>query len=319
MGNPFGPTKTQNQRGAVLIAGNTAFLVFGGLYGDCGTYYGWVIGVPLDGNPANIHAWKTQVQGAAIWGPSGAASDGTSVFVTTGNGFSMSATYAESEGLFRLGLDLSFTNTSPNFFAPANWKPLDNADLDLGGSGPMIVDAPSMTPSALALAAGKDGQLYLVDRGNLGGVGGATVGTAPMSGGSFIQAGASANLPGGTFVVVRGEAAGTSCPGTAGNLIAVRLDPAATNRMSTVWCADPLGTGSPIITTSDGTNDALVWIAGAEASNALHAWDLLTGQLVFGGGGAADAVPNVRHYSSPIAANGRIVVAGDGHLYAFKP
>ncbi|HEV3190053.1 MAG TPA: hypothetical protein VGY54_06125, partial [Polyangiaceae bacterium] len=168
-------------------------------------------------------------------------------------------------------------------------------------------------------AAGKDGQLYLLDRTSLGGVGGATVGTALMSSGSFIQAAASANLPSGTFVVVRGEAAGASCPGTAANLIGVRLDPAAPNRMATVWCANPLGTGSPIITTSDGAKDALVWSAGAESSNALHAWDLQTGLLVFGGGAAGDAIPNVRRHSSPIAANGRIVVAGDGHLYAFKP
>jgi outer membrane protein assembly factor BamB len=319
-GNAFGATKTQNQRSAVLVAGGKAYFAFGGHFGDCGVYYGWVIGVPLDGNPTNVRAWRSQVQGAPIWGPGGPASDGMSVFVTTGNGFSMSATPAESEGLLRLGLDLSFTNTNPDFFAPADWKALDNNDLDLGSSGPLLIDAPSIMPSALAMAAGKDGKLYLLDRNNLGGVGAATLGTALMSSGSFIQAGAWANLPGGTFVVVRGGAAGVSCPmGTTGNLIAVRLDPAAQNRMSTVWCADSLGAGSPIISTSDGTNDALVWSAGAEVSNALHAWDLHTGQLVFGGGGAGDAIPNVRHYSSPIVANGRVVVAGDGHVYTFKP
>jgi len=320
LGNAFGATKTQNQRSAVLVVGGKAYFAFGGHFGDCGVYYGWVIGVPLDGNSTNVRAWKTQVQGAAIWGPGGPASDGMSVFVTTGNGFSISATPAESEGLLRLGLDLSFTNTNPDFFTPADWKALDNNDLDLGSSGPLLIDAPSIMPSALAMAAGKDGKLYLLDRNNLGGVAAATLGTALMSSGSFIQAGAWANLPGGTFVVVRGGAAGVSCPmGTMGNLIAVRLDPAAQNRMSTVWCADSLGAGSPIISTSDGTNDALVWSAGAEVSNALHAWDLHTGQLVFGGGGAGDAIPNVRHYSSPIVANGRVVVAGDGYLYAFKP
>jgi outer membrane protein assembly factor BamB len=320
MGNAFGATKTQNQRSAVLVVGSKAYLAFGGHFGDCGVYHGWVIGVPLDGNPANVRAWRSQVQGAAIWGPGGPASDGMSVFVTTGNGFSMSATHAENEGLLRLGLDLSFTNTNPDFFAPANWMALDNADLDLGSSGPLLIDAPSIMPSALAVAAGKDGKLYLLDRNNLGGVGAATLGTAVMSSGSFIQAGAWANLAGSTFVVVRGGAAGVSCPmGTTGNLIAVRLDPAAPNRMSTVWCADSLGTGSPIITTSDGKNDGLVWSAGAEGSNALHARDLQTGNLLFSGGGASDAIPNVRRNSSAIAANGRIVVAGDGHLYAFTP
>jgi hypothetical protein len=314
-GNAFNPI-LENQRGAVLILGSVAYFVYGAHTGDCGAFHGWVIGVPLDGNPSKVRAFRTQPQGGGIWGPGGAASDGTSVFVTTGNAFNSGATWAEQEGALRLGADLSFTNTSPDFYAPANFQMLDNGDLDLGGSGPLVIDSPSMTPSQLLLGQGKDGKLYLLNRTNLGGLGGATVGTAQVANGAFIQAGAWANTPSGTFVVVRSAGAGVGCGGVSSGLIALKLDPMAANDMAVVWCAAQ-GSGSPIITTSDGTNDAMVWAVDVGGSNLLRSWDLLTGAPVFTGGMAP--VSGARPYSSPIAANGRLVVAGDGHLVAFHP
>ena len=40
----------QGQRGALAIVGTNPYVPCGGLYGDCGTYYGWVVGVPVN-NP----------------------------------------------------------------------------------------------------------------------------------------------------------------------------------------------------------------------------------------------------------------------------
>src|SRR5262249_8747775 len=158
----------------------------------------------------------------------------------------------------------------------------DQHDTDLSGSGPLVIDAPSMTPSPLVMAQGKDGNLYLLDRGNLGGLAGTTVGTLKVMDGEISQAAAWATVGGGTFVVGRSNRGGTGvgCPTGGGDLVAVKLDASAPNKMRVVWCADAQGQGSPIITSSDGTNDALVWAAGAEGSNRLHAWDLQTGQVV---------------------------------------
>ncbi len=322
MGNAFSP-KPQNQRGGVLVAGGVAYFVFGGHIGDCGAYHGWVIGVPLDGNAANVRAWRTQVQGAGIWAPGGASSDGASVFVSTGNATAGSATWEESEGIFRLGTDLSFTKANADFFSPANWANLDQHDTDISGSGPLVIDAPAMTPAALLLAQGKDGNLYLLDRGNLGGLASSPLGTLHVLSGEISQGAAWATLTqtGETYVVVRPNKGGTGvgCPTGAGDLVAVKLDPAAPSKMSVAWCADAQGEGSPIITTSDGSQDAMVWAAGAEGSSRLHAWDLRTGALVFGGGTASDAIPNVRHFTTVLAADGRIVVAGDGRAFVFHP
>jgi hypothetical protein len=57
------------------------------------------------------------------------------------------------------------------YFTPSNWRQLDAADLDVGGSGPVVVDVPGATPSHLVVALGKNGVAYVLDRQNLGGIG----------------------------------------------------------------------------------------------------------------------------------------------------
>jgi hypothetical protein len=326
-GRQFSP-QPQNQRSAVLIVNGIAYVPYGGHAGDCGNYHGWVVGVPLNGKGAK--AWATQVGGAGIWAAGGAASDGQSIFVATGNGFDQNATWAQSEGVFRFDPGPSFTGQTADYFAPNNWQSLDQADVDIDGSGPLVIDAPSMTPSKLVMAEGKDGYLYLMDRMNLGGITSApntaNVGALHVSTGEISNGSAFATVGGTTYVVSRpnGNAAADNCPagGGAGALVAVKLDPTAPSKMTVVWCSDPLGSGSPIITSSNGTNDPLVWVAGGDSpdeTKQLHAFDLLTGKVVFAGGGKADAfTTTVHHFGTLAAVHGRIFATGDGTLYAFK-
>src|SRR5260370_10738741 len=39
----------QNQRGALLLSGGSLYVPYGGHWGDCGTYHGWVVAVFLAG------------------------------------------------------------------------------------------------------------------------------------------------------------------------------------------------------------------------------------------------------------------------------
>lgn len=316
--------QTQNQRGAVLILAGVAYVVYGGHYGDCGDYHGWVIAAPLSG--AGATGWASTVKGAGIWGVGGAASDGESIFVTTGNGIDSNVTWAESEGIVRLAPGATFTKATTDYFAPYDWQSLDQGDVDLSGSGPLVIDAPSMTPPALVMAQGKDGTLYLVDRSNLGGIATssapANVGALHVHSGEITNGGAFATVSGTTYVVVRpnGTQGAVGCPGgTSGDLVAVKLDPGAPAKMSVAWCASSGGVGSPSITTSDGTQDPLVWTFGADpgGTGQLSAWNLTTGASVLAAGGSS--VSGVRRFTTPVAVHGRIFVAGDGQLYAFKP
>ena len=62
------------------------------------------------------------------------------------------------------------TGQPTDYWAPTNWFSLDNGDTDLGGVSAMLIDVPGATPSQLVLALGKDGNAYLVNRNNLGGI-----------------------------------------------------------------------------------------------------------------------------------------------------
>jgi outer membrane protein assembly factor BamB len=317
-GLAFSP-QVQNQRAAVLIVNGSAYLAYGGHSGDCGNYHGWVVRVSLAGTGAT--AWATQTVGAGIWGAAGPSSDGESVFVTTGNAKSNVATWQGSEGILLLDPSPSFSGNTQDYFTLNNWSAADQGDRDLGSTAPLVIDSPSVTPSALVLAQGKDGWSYLVNRKNLGGVSSApdtaNVGAIHTTGGSL--GAAWGTVAGTTYVVIVGE--GVSCPGgTSGELVGMKLDDAFPQKMSVVWCAGPgFGYGVPIISSSDGTNDGLVWAFGAEGDNRLHAFDLATGAAVGVSGApplAAGAL--VRHYSTPLEVHGRVVVGADEGLFAFK-
>jgi hypothetical protein len=319
-GHAFEP-QLENQRGAVLVVSGVAYFAYGG-YSDCGTYRGWIVGVPLD-SPGAAVAFASQEFAEGIWAPGGPSSDGASVFAVTGNRLGgATGAWAGSECVLRLGTDLTFTMQNADYWVPSTWSDLDTADLDLGGCGALVVDAPTMSPSSLLVTLGKDGTASLLDRAHLGGVGAAALASTPLSTGQLIGAPAWATVPSGTFLVAHSHHGGTGAacpPGTSGDLVAVRFDRTVPGWMSTVWCADNQGQGSPSITTTDGGRDALVWTVGAEGSARLHAWDLETGQPVFTGGGIGDDIPNARRFTAPIAAHGRIVVAADGRVFAFKP
>jgi len=52
---------SQGQRSALAIVGGYLYVTYGGHAGDCSTYYGWIVGVPLN-NPTNVLAWATSAR-----------------------------------------------------------------------------------------------------------------------------------------------------------------------------------------------------------------------------------------------------------------
>src|SRR5260370_34478107 len=142
-------------------------------------------------------------------------------------------------------------------------------DADLGGSGPVLIDVPGATPSQLVVAFGKNGSGYLLERTNLGGIGagdgttGEGVKSARVSTGEIINAAAAYTAASGTYVVFNTSGTGIGCPGTPGNLVALRIGASAPPSISVARCADAGGRGSPIATTTDGTSEPVVWDAGS--------------------------------------------------------
>ena len=305
----------QNQRGALIVSGGVLYVPYGGHAGDCGSYRGWVIGVPVDA-PSTVQAWTTPGTRAGIWGPSGISSDGGSVFATTGNTLGAKA-WSGGEAVLRFEKGPAFSGESTDYFAPSNWLELDTKDQDLGGAGALAIDVPSANPSKLLLALGKDGKAYLLDRNDLGGIGGqiaeAQVSTGPIIGGVAAYPNA-----GDVLVAFRIANAGhgQGCPSTAGNLAAIRISAGDPPAITLAWCADGAKLTSPIVTTTDGEADPIVWDIGPSR---LYGYDGVTGQALFDGGGPGDAMSPVHHLQTPIVARNRIVVGANDQLFAFTP
>jgi hypothetical protein len=139
-------SSVQNERAALGLVNGVIYVPYSGRFGDCGTYHGWVVGVPIN-NPSSVTAWRP-LPLAGIWGHGGVASDGTNMFVITGNTFNTESNWLGGEAVIRLQAGPLFSGSPNDYWAPTNWLSLDNGDIDLGGCG-AIIDVPGATPSQL--------------------------------------------------------------------------------------------------------------------------------------------------------------------------
>jgi outer membrane protein assembly factor BamB len=308
-------SRDQNQRGALTIAGDRVYVPYGGHYGDCGQYHGWVIGVSLH-DPKDVVAWTTRGRGGGVWAPGGMSYDGHSLFAATGNTMDAKE-WADGEAIIRLGLDLQRSDRPRDYFAPNDWRALDSADADLGGTNPLPLDVPGHSgPRALLMALGKDGKAYLLDRNNLDGIGGALAISA-VSDGPIRTAPTAYGVGDATLVAFQGE--GSACPNRVANVeltvLSIRSEPKPS--IATAWCGSLRGAGAPIVTTSDekGSNP-IVWIVGAEGDNRLRAFRGDTGEPLTTA--ANEVLRGLRHFVTILAANDHLYVAADGHVYAFS-
>lgn len=305
----------QNQRGALAVLDGRVYVPYGGHYGDCGEYRGWVVGIGAR-NPRDVVSWSTRARGGGIWAPGGIASDGRSLFVATGNTIGVS-TWSDGEAVFRLAPDLRRQDVAEDFFAPTDWRTLDLRDADLGGTNPLPLDVPSAGgTAALILALGKDARAYVLDRNRLGGIGGSLaseiVATRPIRT-------APAAYPAGEGVYVAFQGSGAHCPDSRRDdaLTVLQIRAGSPPGLVTGWCGALRGEGSPIVTTTDGRSNPIVWILGAEGDDRLHGYRGDTGEPLFAGGGPGDAMTGLRHFQDLLAAGNRLYVGADGRLYAF--
>jgi hypothetical protein len=229
--------------------------------------------------------------------------------MATGNSFGAGSTWSGGESIIRFTTGGIFSGQTNDFWTPLNWPSLDTTDKDIGGSGALIVDVPGATPSQLILALGKDGNAYLLNRTNLGGI------TAPLyqatvSGPSspIIQAAVTYRTSQGTYIVF--------CANKS-QLAAYRITPTSPPTLAGAWTVSQGGRGSPFVTSTDGSNNVVVWGIGAGSDQHLRGFDGDTGAVVFNGGGPNELLAATHAFQTAIAARGRIFVATDRKIYSF--
>jgi hypothetical protein len=171
--------KYQLSRPALLLAGNTLYVAFGG-HCDAGPYHGWVfaydvsdpkmpkkIGVicstPNGKGPVqpNTNVYIEGLGGIWMSGEGPSIDDSGNVFLATGNG-TYNGTTDFGDSVLKIRVD-SGQLKIVDWFTPTNQDLLKNKDYDLGSGGVALIPN-----SHLALAGGKEGRMYLLDRDNLG-------------------------------------------------------------------------------------------------------------------------------------------------------
>src|ERR1700730_1606280 len=179
----------QRQRPALLKANGIVYAGFGS-FGDnnASITRGWLLGwnastlQPLAGNQLNDTqaTSPTSFFVSSIWMSGfGIAASGTSLFFATGNSDCSikksvaCPTQTTYDGVTNIQesvvkLDGNLT-TLRGIFTPSNVADLDHLDHDLGGGGVLLLPRQRGNFPFLALAGGKDGRLFLLDRNNLGG------------------------------------------------------------------------------------------------------------------------------------------------------
>ena len=303
----------QNQRGALTLFGGRVFVPYGGLAGDCGLYHGMVVGFST-AEPGKVVSFATRARAGGIWAQGGVTSDGKSLFVATGNTM-LAKEWGDGEAVLRLGPDLARPASDRDYFAPSDWRDLDNHDLDLGGSAPIPLDVPSAKGvRKLILAMGKNGDAYLIDRDRLGGIGGQLL-SAHVSPLRIVASPAVWSAGDSVFVALQDD--GANCPPDkpAKGLLVLKIRADPTPAIDTAWCANVLSfSGSPIVTTTDGRSNPIVFAVGAAGDNRLHAFRGDTGELI---ASPTDRMVGTTKFQTLIAADDRLYVTAAGKVYAF--
>jgi hypothetical protein len=149
------------QRSALTISRGRVYVLYGGLYGDCGNYRGFVIASNADGQGDLIGYQVKSGREGGLWAPGGAAVDPAgNLYVAVGNAEGGGFNYGNS--VIKLSPDLR----ELDYWAPSNWAALNAADIDVGSV------APALLQDGLLFQAGKAGIGYLIRTQGMGGVGG---------------------------------------------------------------------------------------------------------------------------------------------------
>ncbi|HTD48235.1 MAG TPA: PQQ-binding-like beta-propeller repeat protein [bacterium] len=322
----------QQQRGALTLLRGVVYVPFGGYWGDCGNYHGWVVGVPVSA-PSQQQAFVTPThREGGIWAAGGLAADAAgSLYAATGN--------SDSEAAVDLGNSvvrlttvpgLAFSGRPADFFTPSNFVALNQTDTDLGSTAPLVLPAqPDSSTPDLVFIAGKQGVAYLINRANMGGL------TRPgpvegvysrclfgdcRSGGPKVFS-ATAYWDGGSsgrLILVPGRGRQPAgCQGD-GGVVALRLEAAPGTRASMFrvqWCSPSMGDpGAPSVS-GVGPDGGLVWAVDTGAG-VLYAFNAATGAQVYASSGQ-DTLGSTHRFISPAVASGRVYVTTDTAVVSY--
>jgi hypothetical protein len=163
-------SQRQNQRQGLTLLNGNVYVTFSS-HCDWGPYHGWILGYDASTLQQRIVYNDTPNGGlGGMWeSGTGMAADATgNLYVVTGNGTVGDAgdpTNLTNRGSSALKLTpTGSTLRVASYFTPFNYQFLNDNDLDYGGMGALLIPN-----SSLFLTGGKDGNLYLLNKDDMGG------------------------------------------------------------------------------------------------------------------------------------------------------
>jgi hypothetical protein len=171
----------QRQRPGLLLANSNVYAGFGSFCDfNANLSRGWLLGwntgtlTPLPANRVNdtLASSPNSFFLSSIWmsGYGPATDDSGNILFVTGNSDYSGTTYNGSTNIQE-----SVVKVSPNLatmldiFTPSNQSSLDQGDTDFGSGGVLVLPNQSGSITHMAVAAGKDGNMYFMNEDDLGG------------------------------------------------------------------------------------------------------------------------------------------------------
>ena len=327
--------KYQRQRPALLLANGNVYAGFGSFCDISANHSrGWLLGwnattlAPLTANRLN----DTQATSpdtfflSSIWmsGYGPAADDSGNILFVTGNSDPSGNTYDGvtniQESVVKVSSDLT---TMLDIFTPSDWGTLDMQDNDYGSGGVLVLPDQPGSITHLAVAAGKEGNMFFMNEDDLGGyssTGNNVLGTYRV-GGCWCGQSYYVDPTDGVGRVV------TSGGNTVGSWkVQTSSTPSLTNVSNAGITAGGQDPGFFTSISSNGTANPIIWALGRPASQASDTVYLYAFNPDAGGSnmtqlfqGAAGTWPNIGGNSNlvPVVANGKVYVATNKTLKVF--
>jgi outer membrane protein assembly factor BamB len=307
---------------ALNLANGYLYATTSGYIGDRGPYNGHLVALRL--RDGAVHVFNTLCSNirqlplstqfdassktsceqtrSGIWSRAGAVLDPDPamhgrVYVATGNGSFDANKGGSNYGDSVLALSADGSRLL-GYYTPPNYQQLDDSDLDLGSTAPvMLPRQPGSRTPLMAVQGGKDQYIHLIDRAHLGGVG-PGIQTLRLPGAVLFTQPAMWQQPSGPTRVFIGDNSA---------LVALRLvtDAHGTSRLVTDWHVNGPST-TPIVVNG---------ILFSATYGSVRAFDARDGHRVWSSGpGSIGSV----HWQSPVAVDGAVYISDQsGHLTAF--
>ncbi|HVM86793.1 MAG TPA: discoidin domain-containing protein [Puia sp.] len=308
---------SQNQRPGLLLLNGLVYITYSS-HCDAYPYHGWIFGYDAASLQQKIIFNTSPNDGeGGIWmcGAAPSADDQGNIYVASGNGTG-NITDANNVGESTMKLTPNASKTAltvTSSFTPYNYKTLNTQDLDFGVTNVLL-----LPNTNLALAGCKDGNLYLLDRNNMGGF------TAGGPNNVIQQTLVGQNLPLHTSIAYY-EGPTNKYVYILSESSVLKAYPIVSNLLGTVvngTFQGPIGyTGGFLSVSSNGStaSSAILWTSHSVNCNAnqatcpgiLRALDAndITKELWNSSINSNDTVGNFAKFSCPTIANGKVYLA----------